>query len=182
MTAESDCLRADRDAFKDWEKFEIRVVNVNASLTVLTPFGPMTVESVPHVDLVLTYHVAFRAKISSKKNYDALVGMKREKVTFTSEESVWDFLPHETRNGYYIRSSSHPDLFWCVGKDPHLHLTKHRHEVECAFTVSYHHSRYYFKSVALEKYGSAESSRIVFNRDKGSDWEAFTIVVLEQLD
>ena len=184
LCAESHCLRADRDSYKDWEKFSVQIVNVDQSLTLLTPFGPMTARNgIQCFDLVLTYHVAFRAKISSKKNYDAVIGLKHNKPDFTNNDSVWEFLPHPSRNAYFIRNADHPDLFWHVhGSDPCLKTSSARHDVESAFQIDFHHNRYYFKSVATQRYGTAESHKVVFNRDKAADWEAFSIVVLHQLD
>jgi len=184
MCAESHCLRADRPNFKDWEKFSISVLSTDQNLTVLTPFGPMQVQQgVPCVDLVLTYHTAFRAKVCSKRNHDASLGLKKGRLTFTNEDSVWEFIPHPNRNAYFIRNADHPDTFWNVGKDHNLKPTHHRHEVESAFQVEFHHNRYFFRCLSNPgKYGSADSSHVVFNRDQPKDWEAFLIVVVHQLD
>ena len=183
LCAESHGLRADRDSYKDWEKFSIQVTNLDQSLTVLTPYGPVSVQGgVALVDLVLTYHVAFRAKVIAKR-YAAPVGLKRGKITFSSDDCVWEFLPHPSRNAYFIRNADHPDEFWhCTSRDTALRPTHTRHEVESAFKVDFSRGRYFFKSVATQKYGSADGSRVVFNRDKADNWEAFEIVVLHQLD
>ena len=54
--------------------------------------------------------------------------------------------------------------------------------MENAFQLDFKHGRYFFKSVAVQKYGTAEAGRVVFNRDKAADWEAFGIEVMHQLD
>lgn len=54
-------------------------------------------------------------------------------------------------------------------------------QVESDFKLEFRGSHYFFKSCATGKYATAESHRIVCNRDSPQGWEAFSIVVLAQI-
>ena len=70
------------------------------------------------IDLVLSYHVAFRARISSQKNGQALLGLHKGKIDFTTHDTLWEFLPAPHRNAFLIRNADHPDQYWhCTVKD-----------------------------------------------------------------
>ncbi len=112
VSAEDNCLRANRREYKDWEKFSIEILRTDQSLTLLTPYGPILAnEAVPCFDLVMTYHVAFRARIRTNR-YGGTIGLHKKSISPCNHDTTWEFIPAHHRQAYLIRNADHPDVYW----------------------------------------------------------------------
>merc|ERR1711916_208683 len=132
------CLKADRAKYDDWEKFGVEVVRADPSMSIQAPFGQVaviSVDGIPPVDPLLTYHAAFRCKIRALRN-GHWVGLHKGKLGFTVNDCVWEMIPHPSRNAYFIRNADHHEFFWvATRKDNRVHVSTHQHEVESAFQL-----------------------------------------------
>jgi hypothetical protein len=182
VSAEDNCLRANRKDYKDWEKFSIEVLRTE-QLTLLTPFGQIKVnEAVPCFDLIMTYHVAFRARVRTHRHAEGLIGLHKGHINFSNNDAVWEFIPCHHRNAFLIRNADHPDIYWtCTSRDATLRPGGAR-DREAEFELDFKGKHYFFRNCATQRYASAEMFSIVCNRDKAAGWEAFALDVLHQLD
>ena len=182
LSAEDHGLRANRKEFKDWEKFTIDVVHADQSLSLLTPFGPIAVPNqVPMVDVAMSYHVAFRARVRANRNNN-LLGYHHNKVEFSSHDVVWEFLPTPHRNSFFVRNADHPNIYWHATAQDTAIKPGACHERDSEFELEFHGSHYFIRSVATGKFGSADGSRVVCNRDSPQGWEAFSLEIMHQID